>query len=142
MNVSLKLLMTGFDSTWCQMSPIFQAVQKDFQDQCPPVPISRYLSIIFSVTRSGDLLDFGKLLKSLATINLPKSPKFLGNFRKGVKIYHFSSEIMFRQLLQTFGNFFLVTLTLVLLFQFREKGQIVQISFKNSFITLASGSDV
>ena len=38
-------------------------------------------------------------LKHLATINLPKSPTFLGNFCKGVKIYHFSSEIVFGQLL-------------------------------------------
>ena len=29
-----------------------------------------------------------------------------GNFCKGVKIYHFSSEIIFRQLLKTFGVFF------------------------------------
>ena len=28
----------------------------------------------------GDLLDFGQFLKTLATINLPKSPTFLGNF--------------------------------------------------------------
>ena len=32
-------------------------------------------------------------------INLPKSPTFLGNFCKGVKIYDFSSENMFGQLL-------------------------------------------
>ena len=31
----------------------------------------------------------GKFEKPLATINLPKSPTFLGNFCKGVKIYHF-----------------------------------------------------
>ena len=37
---------------------------------------------------------------------LPKSPTFLGNFCKVVKIYHFSSEIIFGQLLQTFGDFF------------------------------------
>ena len=48
-----------------------------------------------SVTRLGDLLDFGQLLKHLATINLPKSPTFLGNFCKDVKIYLFSSEIIF-----------------------------------------------
>ena len=59
-----------------------------------------------SVTRLGNLLKFGQLLKPLTTINLPKSPTFLGNFCKGVKIYHFSSEIIFGQLLQTFGNFF------------------------------------
>ena len=32
---------------------------------------------------------FGNDSKPLATINLPKSPTFLGNFCKGVKIYHF-----------------------------------------------------
>ena len=41
----------------------------------------------------------GNFLKPLATINLPKSPTFLGNFCKGVKIYNFSSEIIFGQLL-------------------------------------------
>ena len=50
-----------------------------------------------SVTRLGDLLDFGQLFK--ATINLAKSPSFLGNFRKGVKIYHFSREIILGQVL-------------------------------------------
>ena len=34
----------------------------------------------YSVTRLGDLLDFEQLFKALATINLPKSPIFLGNF--------------------------------------------------------------
>ena len=53
----------------------------------------------------------GTFLKPLATINLPKSPTILGNFCKGVKIYTFSSEIIFGQLLYTFGDIFLVTLT-------------------------------
>ena len=48
--------------------------------------------------------------KPLATINLPKSLTFLSNFSKGIKIYHFSCEIIFVQLLQTFGDFYLVTL--------------------------------
>ena len=61
---------------------------------------------VFSVTRLGDLLDLGQLLKPLSPNNLPKSPTFLGNFGKGAKIYHFSNEIIFGQLLQTFGNFF------------------------------------
>ena len=52
-----------------------------------------------SVTRSGDLLDFGQLLNALATLNLPKSLTFLRNFGKGVKIYHFSSKIIL-------GNFY------------------------------------
>ena len=48
----------------------------------------------------------GDFLKPLATINLPKYPTFLGNFCKGLKIYKFSSEIIFMQLLKTFGDFF------------------------------------
>ena len=64
------------------------------------------------MTRLGDLLDFGQVLKSLVAINLPKSTTFLGNFSKGVKIYHFSSEIIFGQLSYTFGDFLLVTLRL------------------------------
>ena len=52
----------------------------------------------------------GNFLKPLATINLPKSPTFLGKFCKGIKIFHFSSEITFGQFLKTFGNFLLVTL--------------------------------
>ena len=57
------------------------------------------MSIIPSVTRLGDFSTLGKFLKRLATINLPKSITFLGNFCKGVKIYRFSSEIIFGQLL-------------------------------------------
>ena len=41
----------------------------------------------------------GHFLKPLATINLHKSPTFLGNFYKGLKICHFSNEIIFVQLL-------------------------------------------
>ena len=41
----------------------------------------------------------GNFLKPLATIDLPKSPTFLGNFCKSVKIYPYSSEIIFGQLL-------------------------------------------
>ena len=47
-----------------------------------------------SVTRMGDLLDFGQLFKPLAALNWPKSSTFLGNFCKGVKIYQSSSEII------------------------------------------------
>ena len=55
----------------------------------------------------------GKFLKPLATINLPNLLPFLGNSCKGVNIYHFSSEIIFGQILQTFGDFYLVTLLLM-----------------------------
>ena len=69
-----------------------------------------FIFIVFSVTRLGNLLDFGNFSMCVATISLPKSPTFLGNFCKGVKICNFSSEINFVQLLQTFGDFLLVTL--------------------------------
>ena len=38
-------------------------------------------------------------------MDLPKSPTFLGTFSEVVKIYYFTSEIIFGQLLQTFGDF-------------------------------------
>ena len=46
-------------------------------------------TFITSVTRFGDLSDLRQLFNPLAAINLPKSPTFLGNLCKGVKIYHF-----------------------------------------------------
>ena len=55
------------------------------------------------MTRLGDLLHFGQLLK---TIILPKCLTFLGNFCKVVEIFHFAGEIILGQLLQTFGDFF------------------------------------
>ena len=57
-----------------------------------------------SVTRWVIYWTLGHFLKPLATIIFPKSPTFLGNFCKGVIICHFSSEIIFGQLLQTFDN--------------------------------------
>ena len=63
-----------------------------------------------SVTRLGNFYTLSNFLKHVAKIILFESPTFLGNFCKGVKIFHFSSEIIFGHLLQTFGNFLLVTL--------------------------------
>ena len=58
----------------------------------------------FKVTKSIHILAFkielgwvAIIVTRLATINLPKSLTFLGNFYKGVKIYYFSSEIIFGQ---------------------------------------------
>ena len=71
-----------------------------------PQSINIIYSIIFSVNMTieqcdqiGRFIGLGQLFKAFATINLHKSPTFLGIFCKGVKIYHFSSEIIFRQLL-------------------------------------------
>ena len=55
------------------------------------------LQPVCSVTRFGVFWTLGNFLKPLATITLPRSCTFLGNFCKGAKIYHFSSEIIFGQ---------------------------------------------
>ena len=70
-------------------------------------------TVTTNVTRLGDFLHFGQLFQALATINLSKFLTFLGNFCKGIKIQQFSSEIIFGQLLQTFGDFYLVTLDVI-----------------------------
>ena len=44
--------------------------------------------------------------KPQATINLSESPTFLGNFSKGVKIFNFSSEIIFGQLYRHLAIFY------------------------------------
>ena len=65
-----------------------------------------------SVTSLGDLLHFGQLLKICGNHYFAKIAHILGNFCKGVKIFHFvPSETIFGQLLQTFGDFLLITLT-------------------------------
>ena len=61
--------------------------------------IYEFKRFVISVTRLGNLLDSGPLFKDFSTINYPKSPTFVGNFCRGVKIYHFSSEIIFGQIL-------------------------------------------
>ena len=43
--------------------------------------------------------NLGNFSKPVATISLPKSLTFLGNFCKGVKVFNFSSEIIFWYLL-------------------------------------------
>ena len=51
-----------------------------------------------SVTRLGNLLHFGQLYKACGNNNFAQIAHILGNFS-------FSSEIIFGQLLYTFGNF-------------------------------------
>ena len=76
--------------------------------------ILRYFNIFGSLSVWPDwaiYLTLGNFSKPLATINLPKSPTFLGNFYKGVKIFNFSSEIIFgRATFKDIWRFFLVTL--------------------------------
>ena len=47
------------------------------------------------VTILGDLLQFGQLFKVRGNNNLAQIAHILGKFCKGVKIFHFSSEIIF-----------------------------------------------
>ena len=47
----------------------------------------------------------GNFSQPVATIILPKSPTFLGNFCKGVKIFLFSSKIIFGQLYRHLATF-------------------------------------
>ena len=58
---------------------------------------------LISVTDWAIYFTLGSFSKPFATINLPKSPTFLDNFCKGVKIFNFSREIIF-------GQLFLVTM--------------------------------
>ena len=63
---------------------------------------------MFSVTRLGDLLHFGQLFKACCNNYFDQMALIIRHFCTGVKIFHFSSELIFGQLLLTFGNFLLV----------------------------------
>ena len=63
-----------------------------------------------SVTRLGDLWDFGQLFKACGNNKFAPIYHILRQFCKGVKIFNFSSETIFRKLFQAFGDFLLVTL--------------------------------
>ena len=62
------------------------------------------------VTRLGNFLHFGQLFKACGNNYFSQITHISGNFCKGVKIFNFSSGIIFGQLLQTFVDFLLVTL--------------------------------
>ena len=66
------------------------------------------------MTRLGDLLHFGQLFKAGGNNYFAQIAHILGNFCKSVKIFHFSSEIIFGRLLYTFGNILVKTFTALL----------------------------
>ena len=66
--------------------------------------------VVDSVIRLDDILHFGQLFKTFGNNYFAQTATFLGNFCEVVKIFHFSSGIIFGQLLSTFGDFLLVTL--------------------------------
>ena len=63
-----------------------------------------------SVTRLGDFLHFGQLFNGHGKKYFSQIAHILGSFCRGAKIFHFSSGIIFGQLLLKFGDFLLVTL--------------------------------
>ena len=62
---------------------------------------------VWSVTGLGDFLHFGQFFKACGKNYFAQIVHILGNFCKGVQIIHFSSEIIFGQLLLTFVRLFI-----------------------------------
>ena len=62
------------------------------------------------MTRLGDLLHFWQLFKACDNNYFAQITHILGKLWKVVKIFNFSSEIIFWQLFLVFGDFLLVTL--------------------------------
>ena len=87
----VSLLSIRKQSTFVQKTKIF----------LPP-----FILMSNSVTRLGDILDFGQVLKPLATINLPKSPTFLGNFVKVSKSIIFPVKSFLDNFYGHLANFF------------------------------------
>ena len=58
------------------------------------------------MTILGNLLHFGQLFNARGSNYFAQIAHVLGNFCKGVKIFHFSSGIIFWQVLQTFVKFY------------------------------------
>ena len=54
------------------------------------------------MTRLGEILLFVQAFKAVGSNYLPQWPSLLGNFSKGVKIIHVSSEFIFGQLYRRF----------------------------------------
>ena len=62
------------------------------------------------MTWLGDLLHFGQLFKACGNKYFAQIAYIFSNFCNYVEIFHFASEIIFGQLLLTFGDVLLVTL--------------------------------
>ena len=58
-----------------------------------------YIAPMINVTRLGDFLHFGQPFKDGGKNYFTQIAYIIGNFCKGAKIHHFSSEIIFGQLL-------------------------------------------
>ena len=69
-------------------------------------PKHRIFGLDCSVTILRDLLHFGQLFKVCGNNYLAQIAHILGNFCKGVKIFHFSGEIIFGQFFRHFLTFY------------------------------------
>ena len=74
-------------------------------------PLFEFFIILFNNNFTGKLLTSAGFAvwpdsAIYSTINLPKLPTYLSNFCKGVKIFHFSSEILFWQLYRHLATFY------------------------------------
>ena len=54
---------------------------------------------LLSVTRLGDFINFGRPFKASGNNCFTQITQLLGNFCEGAKIIHFSSKIIFGELL-------------------------------------------
>ena len=85
---SMKVMVTSHDSS------------RDLSDQCDQI---------------GWFIALWATFKACGNNYFTQIAHIIRQFLLGLEIFHFSSEIIFRQLLKTFGDFLLVTLQLSLM---------------------------
>ena len=89
----------SFDKKGASFSSLFflEAIRLLLFDKTTPYAsyVTLGTEVVGSLTRLGDLLDFGQLFKAFGDNYFAKSFTFLGIFCKGVKIFNFFSEIIF-----------------------------------------------
>ena len=137
-NCNLEALKYRAGGPLCEIPCLVNCIKCSF-DWCTSPCVRGNLQVNYTYVVSCDQCDqIGRFFAfwasiPVATIILPKLLSFLLNLCKGVKIIHFSSKIIFGQLLQTFGNFLLVTLVVI---TYRNRASINRISMG----TIASSS--
>ena len=107
--LEIFLSFSGLLTTRCSVL-ISSTIWKEFKiDDCLERILGNFW-VSISVTRLDNLLHFGQLFKACGKNYFAQIAHISGNFSKGVKN---SCEIIFGQLLFTFGDFLLVTLDLL-----------------------------
>ena len=67
---------------------------------------NQVMEVRISVTRLGDLLQFGQIFKATASNYFDKIAHVLGKYCKDAKIFHFSSGIIFGNLFRYLATFY------------------------------------